>query len=83
MLNVSKQTLQCPCGATVVYDNPMTGAMNVGHFLTATGWYSWHNNFTFGSVLVCPECRAKVNALAKEIVDIVKTPYISLNSILQ
>lgn len=78
-----KITVRCPCGATVVYDNPMTGGMNVGHFQDATGWYNWQDNFTCASICVCPECRDKVFALAEGIVDVVQTPYVSLTSILQ
>jgi len=74
----SRTVVTCPCGATVEYDNPNVGAVNVGHFEKATGWVGTHDMITQESIWVCPECKAKTLANVRQIVELFGTPYISL-----
>jgi len=77
------ETIKCHCGATVEYDNPSTGSINIGHFQHLTGWKVVWNTFNSGSLSTCPKCLAKAQSVARELTTIFGTSYISVTSILK
>jgi len=76
-------TFKCPCGATVDYPNTMRGAINVGDAVKATGWYSYHNNYTYGSIWVCPDCAKQAQEHAEEIKRLLGTDRVNVSSIIK
>ena len=74
-------TLRCPCGKTIDYENTMCGAINLGDFSRATGWFSVYDPMK-SSIWVCPACAAAALAHAKAIVEILGSEYANLSSIL-
>jgi len=73
-------TLTCPCGATVDYENTLQGAINIGDFRRATGWFSIYDS-RMVSIWTCPACAAAALEHAKAIVDILGSKHVSLASI--
>lgn len=75
-------TFTCPCGASINYENPMQGAVNIGHFKKMTGWFSLFNSFTYDSIWTCPKCAKAALEHADAIVAILGTEYADLPAIL-
>lgn len=73
--------ITCHCGESIVYDNPMKGAVNIGHFQKTTGWVSLMRVDTCAGISVCPDCYAKIEAHAIGITQILGTSYIHLTAI--
>ena len=74
-------TCTCPCGATVDYENTQRGAINIGDFTRATGWFNIYDAMA-ASIWVCPTCAAAAVIHAKALVGILDSQYASLASIL-
>ncbi len=74
-------TLRCPCGKTTDYENTMCGAVNLGDFRRATGWFNIYDAKA-SSIWVCPACATAALAHAKAIVEILGSEHASLSSIL-
>jgi len=77
------KTFTCHCGALVDYDNPQRGCVNVGHFQKATGWFSFFNNYTQGSIWACPKCAEAALEHVEAIAAIFGTTCISLPAIIR
>lgn len=72
---------KCPCGETVVY--PTEGrAYHVGDAIAKTKWTYGTCSFTGNAVWLCPECAEKAKKLAKELFELVGTPYYHWTSLL-
>jgi hypothetical protein len=75
-------TLTCPCGESVVYENPMCGALNLGDCRRQTGWHPYIT-LDCANVWVCPTCADRAAALAAQIVELIGTERVTLNFILR
>lgn len=74
-------TLTCPCGATIDYENTCQGAINIGDFRRATGWFSIYDSL-LSSIWTCPRCATVALVHAKAIVTILGSEHVNLSSIL-
>ncbi len=74
-------TLTCPCGATVEYGNTQCGAINIGDFRRATGWFSVYDS-RMASIWVCPDCAAEAVNAANALIGVLGSKYVNLASVL-
>lgn len=74
-------TLRCPCGATVDYENTCCGAINIGDFERATGWFSIYDSRP-SSIWTCPTCAVAALVHAKALAKIFDSEFVNLASIL-
>ncbi|MHC4188438.1 MAG: hypothetical protein ACYSUB_02015 [Planctomycetota bacterium] len=72
--------LNCPCGASVDYDNPMRGGYNVTQVIRATGWRPLYLR-DGGTVWLCPECTSLAAAIAHRLIRVVGTDKVQLGQI--
>lgn len=75
------ETVKCPCGRTLEYDNPHGGCVNIGHFVKTTGWYNLFKDDCSGMGL-CLRCGESAIALGKQLREVLGTRHTSLSSIL-
>jgi hypothetical protein len=75
-------TFKCPCGETIVYENPMYGCLNLGDCKRATGWHPYITS-DCANIWVCPTCADRAAALAAQIVELIGTERVTLQFILR
>lgn len=70
--------LKCKCGKNHVCEKHEVGAYNVGEVRDESGWHYGACGYSQKSIWLCPECAAKAKSLALQLLEIVKSPYYSL-----
>jgi hypothetical protein len=75
------ETYTCPCGATVNYENPCRGAVNLADFRLSTGWCCIFDSMVT-SIWTCPTCAAAAREHAEAILEILGSEYVNLSSLL-
>jgi hypothetical protein len=81
-MSTTNETVNCYCGATIVYANPTKGCVNIGHFQSTTGWFYVSNTYTGGATRVCPDCYAKLVEHALAIKELLGRSSVDITSIL-